>query len=157
MVTAAAMEVFAELPVILKRVKIEKMYCFNQQSNLRSKHVLKCRLQATWSFQVHSRRKNSEGSWTLHASGVLQVGGIATPKEKFDVSLREAFEKHSARFDGADFYRLHQERGNQWGPVLPRRQPGVARLGRSTERGGGPLVFRASFPVISFILHFPIV
>ena len=47
------------------------------------------------------------------------------PAAKFDASQREAFEKHSTRcLDGAEFYRLHQERGNQWGPCFQ----GVSRV-----------------------------
>jgi acyl transferase domain-containing protein/aryl carrier-like protein len=124
MVTAAAMEVFAELPVILKRIKIERALLLRPADEFEIQTHLE-QVAGDMVFQVHSRRENSEGSWTLRASGTLQVGGIAPSEEKFDVSQGQAFEKRSVRcLDGPDFYRLHQERGNQWGPCFQ----GVGRV-----------------------------
>ena len=119
MVTAAAVEAVTELPVVLTGIEFEKVLLLQPKVEFEIQTRLEQQVAGNFVFQVHSRRKNSKGDWTLHASGALRVGGIAVPMEKFDASQRDAFEKRSARcLDGAEFYRLHKERGNQWGPCF---------------------------------------
>jgi myxalamid-type polyketide synthase MxaC len=119
MAIAAAVEAVSEVPMALTRIEFEKMLLLQPKIEFEIQTRLEQQAAGNFLFQVHSRRKNSKGGWTLHASGSLQVGGITVPVEKFDASKRAAFEKRSTRcLDGAEFYRLHKERGNQWGPCF---------------------------------------
>ena len=125
MAIAATVEAVSELPVALMRIEIEKMLLLKPAIEFEIQTRLEQEVAGVIVFQVHSRRKNSEGDWTLHATGALRVGGIAVPEPKFDASQRDAVEKRSTRcLDGPEFYRLHKERGNQWGPCFQ----GVSRV-----------------------------
>jgi myxalamid-type polyketide synthase MxaC len=117
MAVAAAVEVVSELPVALTRIEIEKVLPLQPGTEFEIQTRLEKQVASgNMVFQVHSRRKNAKGDWTLHASGELRVGGIAVPVAKFNASDREAFEKRSTRsLDGPEFYRLRQELGNHWG------------------------------------------
>jgi acyl transferase domain-containing protein len=116
MAIAAAVETVSELPVVLTRIEIERVLPLEPRIEFEIQTRLEQQDAGTIVFQVHSRRKNTKGDWTLHANGALRTGGIAVPVAKLDASQRDAFEKCSIRYlDGSEFYRLHQERGNQWG------------------------------------------
>src|SRR5580704_17200083 len=97
MVTAAAVEAVTELPVVLTGIEFEKVLLLQPKVEFEIQTRLEQQVAGNFVFQVHSRRKNSQGDWTLHASGALHVGVIAVPMEKFDASQRDAFEKRSAR------------------------------------------------------------
>jgi acyl transferase domain-containing protein len=113
---AAAVEAVSELPVVLTRIEIKKVLPLEPGSEFEIQTRLEQQAAGTIVFQIHSRRKNSKGDWTLHAEGALRTSGITVPATKLDPSQRDAFEKRSTRFiDGSEFYRLHTERGNQWG------------------------------------------
>jgi len=119
MAIAAAVEAGSELPMVLTGIKIEKVLLLQAKIEFEIQTRLEQQVAGNFVFQVHSRRKNSQGDWTLHASGALQAGGIAVPMAKFDASQRTAFEKRCTHsLDGAGFYRLHKERGNEWGPCF---------------------------------------
>ena len=119
MAIAAAVEAGLELPMVLTWIEFEKVLLLQPKIEFEIQTRLQQQVAGNFVFQVHSRRKNSQGDWTLHANGALQVGGIAVPMTKFDASERDAFEKRSARcLDGAEFYRLHKDRGNEWGPCF---------------------------------------
>ena len=119
MAIAAAIEADSELPVVLTRIEIEKVLVLQPAIEFELQTRLERQVAGMMMFQVHSRRKGTKGDWMLHASGTLRAGGIAMPVEKFDASQRDAFEQRSTRYlDGPEFYRLHKERGNQWGPCF---------------------------------------
>jgi myxalamid-type polyketide synthase MxaC len=125
MAIAAAAEAVSELPVVLTRIEIERVLLLQPAIEFEIQTRLEQQDAGTIVFQVHSRRKNAKGDWTLHASGALRMGGIAVPMAKFDASQRDAVKKRSTRcLEGAEFYRLHQERGNQWGRCFQ----GVSRV-----------------------------
>jgi myxalamid-type polyketide synthase MxaC len=116
MVTAAAVEAISELPIILTGIKIEEVLLFQPEIQFDIQTRLERQTAGDFVFQVHSRRKNSQGDWTLHATGTLQANATTIPMAKLQASERDAFEKRSTRcLTGPEFYRLHQERGNQWG------------------------------------------
>ena len=130
MAIAAAVETGSELPMVLTRIEIEKVLLLRPESEFEIQTRLENQAAGNMVFQVHSRRKNSKGDWTLHASGTIRAGGIEVPAEKFESSQRDVFEKRSTRrLDGAEFYRLNRERGNQWGP----RFQGVTRAWQGQE------------------------
>jgi myxalamid-type polyketide synthase MxaC len=117
MAIAAAVEAVSEVPMVLTGMEFEKLLLLQPKIEFEIQTRLEQQAAGNFVFQVHSRRKNSNAGWTLHASGSLQVGRIEVPMAKFDASQRDAFERSSTRcLDGAEFYRLHKERGNQWGP-----------------------------------------
>jgi myxalamid-type polyketide synthase MxaC len=125
MAIAAVVEAVSELPMVLSRIELDKMLLLQPKVEFEIQTRLEQRSAGNFVFQVHSRRKNSNGDWTLHASGQVQVGGIAMPTAKFDASERDAFEKRSETcLDGPEFYRVRQERGNQWGPCFQ----GISRV-----------------------------
>jgi acyl transferase domain-containing protein len=116
MAIAAAIDAGSELPVVISRIAIEKILQFQPGIEFDIQTRLERKAEDTMVFQIHSRRKNSKEDWTLHATGDLRADEIAVPGAKFDATQRDDFEKRSNRFlDGAEFYRLHNERGNQWG------------------------------------------
>ncbi len=89
-------------------------------------------------FQVHSRRKNTKGDWTLHASGALQAGEIAMPAAKFDAFQRDGFRKARyslSRWSGV--LPAPQGARQPMGTLFSRCQPSLAGPGRSVERGDG--------------------
>jgi acyl transferase domain-containing protein len=119
MAIAAAVEAVSEVPMVLTGMEFEKLLLLQPKIEFEIQTRLEQQAAGNFVFQVHSRRKNSQAGWTLHASGSLQVGGIDVPMAKLDASQRDAFEGGSTRcLDGAEFYRLHNERGNQWGPCF---------------------------------------
>jgi acyl transferase domain-containing protein len=125
MAIAALVETGAELPVVLSRIEIEKMLTLQPGVEFEVQTRLEPQGAGTMSFEIHSRRKKTNDDWTLHVSGVLRAGGIAPPTAILDASRREEFEKRATRYlDGAEFYELHLNRGNQWGP----RFQGVSRV-----------------------------
>ncbi len=97
MAIAAAVEAGSELPIVLTRIEIEKVLLLQPATEFEIQTRLEQQDAGIMVFQVHSRRKNTKGDWTLHASGALRAGGIAVPVEKFDASQRDAFEKRSTR------------------------------------------------------------
>jgi acyl transferase domain-containing protein len=119
MAVAAAVEAVSELPVVLTRIEMEQMLLLQPATEFEIQTRLEQQVAGNMAFQVHSRRKNLKENWTLHASGTLRVGGMAVPATTLDVSELDAFKKRSSRkLEGAEFYRLHEERGNQWGPCF---------------------------------------
>jgi acyl transferase domain-containing protein len=130
MAIAAAVEVVSELPVALTRIEIEKVLQLRPAAEFEIQTRLEKQVAGDIVFQVHSRRKQAKGDWTLHASGELRADGIAVPATKFDASDREAFERRSTRhLDGPEFYRLRQELGNHWGPSFQ----GIRRVWQGRE------------------------
>jgi acyl transferase domain-containing protein len=119
MAIAAAVEAVSDLPVVLTQFEIKKALLLQPATEFEIQTRLEKQAVGNMLFQVHSRRKNSKGDWTLHASGTIRPGGIDAPAAKLDASQRNALEKRSVHcFDGAEFYRLHEEGGNQWGPCF---------------------------------------
>ena len=140
MATAAVVEAVSELPVILTRIEIEKVLVLRPETQFEIQTRLEQQDAGVTIFQIHSRRKNTQGDWTLHASGTFRTKAIAIPVEKFDSSQRQTIERRSARrLDGAEFYRLHKELGNQWGPCFQ----GVSRI----WEGQGEVLSEVTVPV----------
>ena len=128
MAIAAVVEAGSELPVVLTRIEIEKVLLLQPAIEFEIQTRLEQQIGGVMAFQMHSRRKTAKGDWTLHASGALRADGIAVPMAKFDASQRDAFAKQStACLEGSEFYRLHNQRGNQWGPSFQ----GVTRAWQS--------------------------
>ena len=119
MAIAAAVEEVSELPVVLKRIEMENVLVLKPGIEFEIQTRLEQEVAGIMVFQVHSRRKNRKEDWTLHASGTLQMGGMATPAVKCDEFQRDALQKRALRcLDGQEFYRLQKEHGNQWGPCF---------------------------------------
>ena len=119
MAIAAAVEAVSELPMVLTQIEMEKVLTLQPTIEFEIQTRLEQKDAGVTVFQVHSRKKDTKGDWTLHASGALRAGGIAMPVETFDASQRHAFEKRFTRcLDGLEFYQLHKKRGNEWGPCF---------------------------------------
>jgi myxalamid-type polyketide synthase MxaD len=119
MAIAAAVEAVSDLPVVLTQFEIKKELLLQRETEFEIQTRLENQVAGNMIFQVHSRRRNSKGDWTLNASGTIQGDKIEVPAAKFDAFQREALENRSVHcLDGAEFYRLHEERGNQWGPCF---------------------------------------
>ena len=88
-----SVEAGSELPVVLTRIEIEKVLLLQPGIEFEIQTRLEQQVAGIMVFQIHSRRKNTKGDWTLHASGALRAGGIAVPMVKFDASQRDAFAK----------------------------------------------------------------
>ena len=125
MAIAAAVEEVAELPIVLTRIKIENVLVLKPGIEFEIQTRLEREAAGIMVFQVHSRRKNRKGDWTLHASGALQAGEVAIPAAKYDELQRDGFQKRAIRcLDGQEFYRFQKERGNQLGTCFQ----GISRL-----------------------------
>jgi myxalamid-type polyketide synthase MxaC len=125
MAIAAAVEEVSELPLVLTRIEIENVLVLKPGIEFEIQTRLEQEAAGIMVFQVHSRRKNSKGDWTLHANGALQAGGVEMPAGKYDEFQRDGFQKRAIRcLDGQEFYRFQKERGNQWGPCFQ----GISRL-----------------------------
>ncbi len=81
MAIAAAVEAVSELPMVLTRIEIEKVLMLQPAIEFEIQTRLEQQDAGIMVFQVHSRRKDTKGDWTLHASGALRAGGIAMPVE----------------------------------------------------------------------------
>jgi acyl transferase domain-containing protein len=139
MALAAVVEAGSELPVVLTGIEIEKVLLLEPTIEFEIQTRLEREEESMRVFQVHSRRKDTKGAWTLHARGTLRTGGTRALLTTFDASERDDFKKHSTRcLDGVEFYRLHKERGNQWGPSLQ----GVIRV----WQGLGEALSEVTFP-----------
>ncbi len=125
MAIAGLVETGAELPVVLSGIEIEKMLTLQPGVEFEIQTRLEPQGAGMMSFQIHSRRKKTKDDWSLHVSGVLRAGGIARSAEILDAARRDKFENCATRsLDGVEFYELHRNRGNQWGP----RFQGVSRV-----------------------------
>ena len=119
MAIAAAVEAVSDLPVVLTQFEIKRELLLQRETEFEIQTRLENQVAGNMIFQVHSRKRNSNGDWTLHASGTIQGDKIEVPAAKFDACQREALENRSTHcLDGAEFYGLHEERGNQWGPCF---------------------------------------
>jgi acyl transferase domain-containing protein len=128
MAIAAAVEEVSELPLVLTRIEIANVLVLKPGIEFEIQTRLEREAEGIMVFQVHSRRKNRKGDWTLHASGALQAGGVEMPAGKYDEFQRDGFQKRAIRcLDGQEFYRFQKERGNQWGPCFQ----GISRLWQS--------------------------
>jgi acyl transferase domain-containing protein/acyl carrier protein len=117
MAIAALVETGTELPVVVSEIEIEKMLTLQPGAEFEIQTRVSPQGAGTTSFQIHSRRKKTKDDWALHVSGVLRTGGIAPSTTVLDAANRERFKNRATRYlDGAEFYELHQVRGNQWGP-----------------------------------------
>jgi len=140
MAIAAAIEAMAELPVVLTRLEIERALQLDPAAALEIQTRLVQQDGGVVFFQIHSRRKNTEEDWMLHASGALRIGGIAVPQATWDESQQGAMEKRATRcLDGPEFYRLLSERGNKWGLCFQ----GVSRV----WQGQGEALSEVTVPV----------
>ncbi|MBV9878398.1 MAG: type I polyketide synthase [Verrucomicrobia bacterium] len=116
MAIASATEVVSEFPVVLTQIEIEKSLQVQPSAVFQIQTQLVRREDGCFTFRIHSRAKNAEGNWTLHASGTLKAGQTTIPETSLGAAERQAIEKRSVRYlEGPEFYRLHAERGNQWG------------------------------------------
>ena len=105
--------------MVLTQFEIKQELLLQRETEFEIQTRLENQVAGNMIFQVHSRRTNSNGDWTLHASGTIQGDKIEVPAAKFDAFQREALENRSTHcLDGAEFYGLHEERGNQWGPCF---------------------------------------
>lgn len=119
MAIAAALEAGSELPVVLGQIEIEKSLQIQPATPIEIQTQLMRQEEGLVDFQIHSRAAERQGAWTLHARGTLRTGGIAIPDTNLPAAQIRAIEKRSTRvIDGPEFYRLHDERGNQWGPCF---------------------------------------
>jgi acyl transferase domain-containing protein len=126
MAIAAAVEAVSDLPLVLTEIEIKNELLLQPATEFEIQTRLEKQVAGQLVFQVHSRRKNSKGDWTLHASGAIRTGEIELPLPGFDASQRDALEKRSIRsLDGPEFYGFHHERGNQY------KIQSVARGGRT--------------------------
>jgi acyl transferase domain-containing protein len=116
MAIASATEVVSELPVVLTQIEIDKSLQLQPSRVFEIQTQLVRREDGYFTFRIHSRPKNAEGNWTLHASGTLKAGQTPISETSLGAAERQAIEKRSVRYlEGPEFYRLHTERGNQWG------------------------------------------
>jgi acyl transferase domain-containing protein len=116
MAIAAAVEAVSELPVVLTEIAIEKSLQVTPGAVFEVQTQLARQKGEIIIFRIHSRRKNSKGDWMLHAKGTLRAGRIPMPDSNLGGPERHAIEERSMKcIGGPEFYRLHSERGNQWG------------------------------------------
>ncbi|MBV8587759.1 MAG: KR domain-containing protein, partial [Verrucomicrobia bacterium] len=132
-------EAVSELPVVLTQIEIEKSLQLRPATAFEVQTRIARQGPNLVGFQIHSRHKNAQGDWALHASGTLEIGQVAVPEVTLGTAQRKAIEHRSDKqIDGQEFYRLHDERGNQWGP----RFRGVNRV----WQGNGEALAEVTIP-----------
>jgi acyl transferase domain-containing protein len=137
---AAAIEAVAQTPVVISQIEIEKVLLLHPGLEFSIQTRLELSANGVIEFEVFSQPKGRENGWTRHANGHLRAGGKAAPSTKFDASFIETIKQRCAqKLDGREFYRLHHERGNQWGPGFQ----GV----RNVWRGNGEALSEVEAPV----------
>ncbi len=140
MAIAAAVEAISELPVVLTRIDIARPLQLKSGRTFEIQTRLAQQGSGIIEFQIHSRRKNRNTNWTLHATGALRTGEIRIPDEKWNELERVALQRNLTRsLDGSEFYRLQSDRGNQWGPCFQ----GVTRI----WQGNGEALSEVTIPI----------
>ena len=103
MAIAAAVEEVAELPVVLTRIEIENVLVLKPGIEFEIQTRLEREAAGIMVFQVHSRRKNSEGRLDPACERGTSGGWESRmPASKYDELQRDGFQKRAIRcLDGA--------------------------------------------------------
>jgi len=128
MAIAAAVDVAGEPPVVLTKIEIEKPLLLHPGTEFETQTRLEGAATEPMAFQIFSRPRGEKSAWTLHARGLVKIGTTGRTPARLDPATREAWKKNATNaIDGPAFYRLHHERGNEWGPLFQ----GLSRVWQS--------------------------
>ena len=114
----AAVQAFGPPPVVLSRIEFSKVLSLQGDTVFEVQTRLWREGNGKILFEVHGRMRGTN-DWVKHARGTLRMGlssGDAASADRIDVS---ALQKNlPEQLNGEAFYRLHHERGNEWGPAF---------------------------------------
>ena len=118
MFLAAAVEAFGAGSHVVENVEFKQALIPRDDATTAVQLVLSETMPGNLSCQLLSRSRatgDANGSWNLHAAGVIDLGGGEASPALHDPpqSLQPRF---AGAIDGTDFYRRMQERGFQYGP-----------------------------------------
>ncbi len=141
MALAAHAQAFGAGPLLVRDVEYRRPLFLSADASYALQLVLSPAAGGETSFTVGVRPASAEGGepWKIHVTGrVRRAEGEPEVKERPSLSTIEAACPEVV--PGADFYRLMNQRGNEWGPAFQ----GVARLFRGESEAWSEVAVPAS-------------